>query len=100
MALARCGDRAQTSAIGTADEGAAEIASDQHPEVSPTMKRLMLFMPVLIVAIALFAFASRTEQGAMIRADVRKRVTQAIDSAKEMGPDGQDVVVEVETVTI
>ena len=50
------------------------------------MKRLMLFMPVLIVAIALFVFANHTEQGATIRADVRKRVGQAIDSAKAMAP--------------
>ena len=47
------------------------------------MKRLMLIMPVLIVAIALFMFAN-SEQGATIRADVRKRVAQAIDSAKAM----------------
>lgn len=61
------------------------------------MKRLMLFMPVLIVAIALFAFASRTEQGATIRADVRKRVGQAIDNAKAMAQDGEDVAVDVAT---
>ena len=42
------------------------------------MKRLMLLMPVLIVAIAIFMFAN-SEQAATIRADVRKKVTQAID---------------------
>jgi len=73
------------------------------------MKRLMLLMPVLIVAIALFMFANHTEQGATIRADVRKRVAQAIDNAKAMAQDSDDVAVdlatdgatvEVETVSI
>lgn len=61
------------------------------------MKRLMLFMPVLVIAIALFVFANYTEQGATIRADVRKRVAQAIDSAKAMTQDGEDVAVDVAT---
>jgi hypothetical protein len=69
----------------------------------------MLLMPVLIVAIALFMFANHTEQGATIRADVRKRVGQAIDNAKAMAQDSEDVAldvasdiatVEVETVSI
>lgn len=64
------------------------------------MKRLMLIMPVLIVAIALFMFASRTEQGATIRADVRKRVGQAIDNAKAMAQDTEDVAVDVATVEV
>ena len=73
------------------------------------MKRLMLLMPVLIVAIALFMFANHTERGATIRADVRKRVAQAIDNAKAMAQDSEDVAVdlatdgatvEVETVSI
>ena len=70
------------------------------------MKRLIIFMPVLIVAIALFAFASRTEQGAMIRADVRKRMAQVRDGVQDMAAgamdtatDAQDVAVEVETAT-
>jgi TPP-dependent pyruvate/acetoin dehydrogenase alpha subunit len=71
------------------------------------MKRLMLLMPVLIVAIALFMFAN-SEQAATIRADVRKKVTQAIDSAKAMSQDSEDLAsdvasdatVEVETVSI
>jgi hypothetical protein len=54
-------------------------------------------------------FANRTEQGATIRADVRKRVGQAIDNAKAMAQDSEDVAVdvaseigtvEVETVSI
>jgi beta-lactam-binding protein with PASTA domain len=61
------------------------------------MKRLILFMPVLLVAIALFVFANNTEQGATIRADVRKRVGQAIDSAKAMAQDADDVAVDVAT---
>lgn len=64
------------------------------------MKRLIPFMSVLIVAIALFAFASRTEQGAMIRADVRKRVGQAIDDAKAMAQNGEDVAVDVATLEV
>jgi hypothetical protein len=73
------------------------------------MKRLMLLMPVLVVAIALFMFANHTDQGASIRADVRKRVAQAIDSAKAMAQESDDVAVEsatdvatveVETVSI
>jgi len=67
------------------------------------MKRLMLLMPVFIVAVALFVFAN-SEQGATIRADVRKKVAQAIDSAKTMAQDSEDVAsdatVEVETVSI
>jgi hypothetical protein len=61
------------------------------------MKRLILFMPVLLVAIALFVFANHTEQGATIRADVRKRVGQAIDSAKAMAQDAEEVAVDVAT---
>ena len=64
------------------------------------MKRLMLFMPVLIVAIALFVFANHTEQGATIRADVKKRVGQAIDSAKAMAQDAEDLAVDVATVEV
>ncbi len=64
------------------------------------MKRLIPFMSVLIVAIALFAFASRTEQGVMIRADVRKRVGLAIDDAKAMAQNGEDVAVDVETFEV
>jgi rhamnose utilization protein RhaD (predicted bifunctional aldolase and dehydrogenase) len=63
------------------------------------MKRLMLLMPVLIVAIAVFMFAT-TEQGATIRADVRKRVAQAIDNAKAMAQNSEDVAVDVATVEV
>ena len=64
------------------------------------MKRLMLFMPLLIVAIALFMFANHTEQGATIRADVRKRVGHAIDNAKAMTQDAEDLAVDVATVEV
>jgi hypothetical protein len=64
------------------------------------MKRLIPFLSVLIVAIALFVLANHTEQGATIRADVKKRVGQAIDSAKAMAQDGEDVAVDVETVEV
>jgi hypothetical protein len=60
----------------------------------------MLFMPVLMVAIALFVFANHTEQGATIRADVKKRVGEAIDRAKAMAQDTEDVAVEVATVEV
>jgi hypothetical protein len=60
-------------------------------------------MPVLIVAIAIFMFAN-SEQGATIRADVRKKVAQAIDNAKAMSQESDvltdDATVEVETVSI
>ena len=64
------------------------------------MTRLIPFMSVVIVAIELFAFASRTEQGAMIRADVRKRVGQAIDDAKAMAQNGEDVGIDVATLEV
>jgi hypothetical protein len=76
------------------------------------MKRLMLFMPVLIVAIALFAFASRTEQGSILRADVRKRMARVRHGTRDMAASAvdtaadaqdvaaQDVAVEVETASI
>jgi cell division protein FtsL len=62
------------------------------------MKRLIPFLTVLIVATVLFAFASRTEQGASIRADVRKRVAQIRDDIQEMTSDVEDATVEVETL--
>jgi hypothetical protein len=53
---------------------------------------------VLIVAAVLIAFASRTEQGATIRADVRKRVGQMREDMQATASDVEDAAVEVETV--
>jgi len=64
------------------------------------MKRLIPFMPVLIVAILLFAFASRTEQGATIRADVRKRMTQVRDGMQAMATGAEDVAVDAQAMSI
>ena len=61
------------------------------------IKRLVPFLTVLIVATVLFAFASRTEQGASIRADVRKRVAKIREDIEEMTSDVEDTSVEVET---
>jgi sensor domain CHASE-containing protein len=63
------------------------------------MKRLIPFLTVLIVATVLFAFASRTDQAASIRQDVRRRVAKIRDDIQEMTSDVDDVTdVEVETV--
>jgi hypothetical protein len=98
MALARICDRAQDSAIGTADGGAAEAVPAELPEVHSMMKRLIPFLSVLIVAVVFVAFASRTEQGATIRADVRKRVVQMREDMQATASDVEDAAVEVETV--
>ena len=58
MALARIRDRAQDSAIGTADGGAAETVPAELPEVHPMMKRLIPFLSVLIVAAFIYGLYS------------------------------------------
>jgi hypothetical protein len=101
MALARIGDRAQDSPNGPADRDAAEVVPARLQE-DQFMKRLIPFLTVLIVAAVLFAFASRTEQGATIRADVRKRVSKIRDDMQDMTSEVEDgvddVAIDTETV--
>jgi len=61
------------------------------------MKRLIPFLSVLIVAAVLFAFATRTDQGATIRADVRKRVAKVREGMQDLTSEVEVAADEVQS---
>jgi Sec-independent protein translocase protein TatA len=61
------------------------------------MMRLIPFLAIVIIAVAVFVFASKTDMATTIRADVRKRMSEAREGMQDVA---DELEVDTETATV